>query len=71
MEAFPTRHWRCQAGVSRGPRWCSDPRLLIGGIAVSNVETHLLGGLGDLQRGKPNLIFKKNYLIQRTNSPMD
>lgn len=59
MEALPTRHRRCQAGISRGPRRGSDPRLLTGGIAVSNVEAHLLGGLGDLQRGEPNLIFKE------------
>lgn len=35
----------------------SDPSLLIVGIAVSNVENHLLGGLWDLQRGRQNLIF--------------
>ena len=59
MDALPTRNWLWQAGVSRGPSWCSDPSLLIVGIAVSNVENHLLGGLWDLQRGKQNLIFKK------------
>ena len=37
----------------------SDPSLLIVGIAVSNVENHLLGGLWDLRRGRQNLIFKK------------
>lgn len=35
------------------------PVWLMVGIAVSNVENHLLGGLGDLQRGKQNLIFKR------------
>lgn len=59
VDALPARNWLWQAGVSRGPSCCSDPSLLIVGIAVSNVENHLLGGLWDLQRGKQNWIFKK------------
>lgn len=65
MESLPSRNWLRQAGGARGPSWCSDPSLLIVGMAVSNVENHLLGGLWDLQRGKQNLIFKKELFNLR------